>query len=242
MRSLHGYREDIPDGRDFKYVLTVKSLPSSIDLRNKWIFKIENQGSQGSCAANATASAIEFVLSNSGDSPEVSRSFLYYMARSLRNWQNQDTGSLIRDNIKVAASIGIASEFCMPYNDRDYKTPPSLKCLEEANRHKIGNYYSIDGIEQYKTCLSEGYPVIFGMYLFSQFMNNVGGKIEMPSGVSIGGHAMVMCGYDDAKEYLIIRNSWGPFWGDGGFAYLPYDYLRTDGWSDDAWTIREVKS
>lgn len=30
------------------------------------------------------------------------------------------------------------------------------------------------------------------------------------------GHAVVMVGYDESQRVWIMRNSWGPDWGDGG--------------------------
>ena len=55
-------------------------------------------------------------------------------------------------------------------------------------------------------------------------------------------------GYDDAmtiknttrgKETtgaLLIRNSWGTGWGDGGYGWLPYDYILR-GMDRNWWTI-----
>jgi C1A family cysteine protease len=37
---------------------------------------------------------------------------------------------------------------------------------------------------------------------------------------------------------LIFCNSWGPNWAEGGYGYLPYDYLIAKGLARDFWTIR----
>ncbi|HSE98095.1 MAG TPA: C1 family peptidase, partial [Blastocatellia bacterium] len=56
--------------------------------------------------------------------------------------------------------------------------------------------------------------------------------IEWPvDGVAEDGHAIAIAGY--THEGFIIQNSWGPGWGEGGFALLPYDdYMinATDVW------------
>lgn len=42
---------------------------------------------------------------------------------------------------------------------------------------------------------------------------------------SHGGHAMLCVGYSDPDRVFIVRNSWGPDWGDKGYCDIPYDYL-----------------
>jgi hypothetical protein len=39
-----------------------------------------------------------------------------------------------------------------------------------------------------------------------------------------GGHAVAIVGY--GKEGFLIKNSWGPDWGDKGYAWISYDYHR----------------
>ena len=63
----------------------------------------------------------------------------------------------------------------------------------------------------------------------------------------LGGHAMLVIGYDDnlaitntnngstTTGALLVRNSWGASWGNHGYGALPYDYvthqLAVDFWS-----------
>ena len=56
-----------------------------------------------------------------------------------------------------------------------------------------------------------------------------------------GGHAMLCVGYSDRDQVFIVRNSWGPEWGDNGYCYLPYRYIINDRFNDgDSWIIRRL--
>lgn len=35
-------------------------------------------------------------------------------------------------------------------------------------------------------------------------------------------HAIVLIGWDDARQAWLLRNSWGPWWGDSGYAWIGY--------------------
>ena len=66
------------------------------------------------------------------------------------------------------------------------------------------------------------------------------------------GHAVMVAGYDDDHKItnlkcnlstsgaLLIRNSWGRNWGDNGYGWLPYEYVRS-GLALDFWSILDMR-
>jgi len=102
-----------------------------------------------------------------------------------------------------------------------------------------------------KRFLAAYVPSMFGFYGFPSFNHgNVMGGIPFPcpGERAVWGHAIVAVGYDDNKKIrntlcnkettgaFLIRNSWGTGWGDGGYGWLPYDYVRS-GFALDFWSL-----
>jgi len=59
------------------------------------------------------------------------------------------------------------------------------------------------------------------------------GKDEVP----LGGHAVLVVGYDMNEKRFIVRNSWGSGWGKNGYFTLPFEYV--DKMGNDFWTIKK---
>ena len=51
----------------------------------------------------------------------------------------------------------------------------------------------------------------------------------------VGGHCVVLVGYDDSKSMFIVRNSWGTSWGQEGYFMMPYVYMTNARLSSDFW-------
>jgi C1A family cysteine protease len=86
---------------------------------------------------------------------------------------------------------------------------------------------------------------VFGFTVYESFEGDAvakTGEVSMPgpSEKVLGGHAVVAVGYDDSTQRFIVRNSWGPGWGMGGYFTIPYAYLTDSNLADDFWTVRLV--
>ena len=53
--------------------------------------------------------------------------------------------------------------------------------------------------------------------------------------------AIAGTGYDDARQWFIVRNSRGRKWGMNGYFTLPYVCLTGENLASDFWTIRVVQ-
>jgi C1A family cysteine protease len=247
----YGWRPDLPDHRDFRYSVPRRllvRLPSKTDLR-KFCPPVYNQGNLGSCTANAIGGAFEFGQMKQDKKKDFlpSRLFIYYNERVMEHSVNFDSGAAIRDGMKSVNQQGVCPEKMFPYNIEKFTLKPSLACYRDALNHQVLSYHRIDrSLAQFRGCLAEGFPFVFGFTVYSSFESEVvarTGKINMPKKDEdvLGGHAVMAVGYDDSANRFIVRNSWGADWGLKGYFTMPYDYLTDENLSDDFWTIRMVE-
>jgi C1A family cysteine protease len=222
-------------------------LPDSVDLRDD-LSPVEDQSAVSSCTANAIAGAYEYLAMREFDqSGDVSRLFIYYNARKLREDETQDCGSSITAAIAALEELGACSEATWPYDPDLVLEEPSAEAYEEAIDFCVESAQEIEvNLFAMKHCLAEGYPFVFGLTLFESFDEmDEDGYVPMPSEEetsrsSHGAHAMICVGYDDEEEVFIVRNSWGENWGDNGYCYIPYEYMTNTDLCWDCWAIQAV--
>lgn len=221
-------------------------LPSKVDNSTDW-GSILDQGDLGSCVSNTVAYSIRYVRKKENLSVyDPSRLYIYYYGRVIEGSPaKEDTGLYIRDGYKSVAQYSVCSERNWPYIVGKFHVEPSKYAQNAAKQHKTFTYLAVgQTLSEIKTCLYEGYPVSFGMVVFSSFMTSSvarTGKVPMPDFATeqqLGGHAITIVGYDDSTRCFKIVNSWGDSWGDKGFCYIPYDYILNADYVSDFWTAR----
>ena len=245
-KPVYGWLPDIPDHRDLMYGAVRKipaKLPEKVDMR-PGCSKVEDQSDLGSCTANALAGALEFLMKKDKVKfSDMSRLFIYYNERVIEHTVKTDSGAMIRDGIKTLAKQGSCTEKSWPYDIAKFAVKPSNTCYTEALKYQILAYARLNTLDEMRTCLADGFPMVFGFSVYNGFESQEVAKtgvLEMPKKGEklLGGHAVLAVGYDDSVKRLIVRNSWGPKWGMKGYFTMPYGYVTNRNLSDDFWTIR----
>lgn len=267
-RFAMGWQRDLPDLRDYRpesketegLLKATKSgrsalsppksgLPESCDL-SSYFPPVEDQGSLGSCTANAGVGLVEYFQRRAhGTHIDASRLFLYKTTRNLLGWTG-DTGAWLRTTMKAMVLFGIPPERYWPYNIADFDTEPGAFCYAFGQSYKGLVYYRLDPpgttevelLQRVKEYLAAGHPSMFGFTVYN--FGNAEGELHFPApGDPVqGGHAIVAVGYDDKRKIgkdkgaLRIRNSWGTDWGQGGYGWLPYRYIE-EGLAVDFWSL-----
>lgn len=248
----YGWVPDLPDGRDMLYAAPVKplaKLPDRVDLR-KQCPPVYDQGQLGSCTANAIGGALQFdqMKQRLKNVFTPSRLFIYYNERAIEGTIEADSGAMIRDGVKSVAKQGACDEDSWPYDIEAFRDKPSRPCYAEGKQNQAIQYLRLaQSLGQMKGCLAEGFPFVFGFAVYEGFESAEvakTGHAEMPRAneVLLGGHAVLAVGYDERRQWFIVRNSWGTKWGMRGYFTLPYPYLLQASLASDFWTIRAVES
>ena len=238
-----------------------KAIPTSFNLGQ--IIKIPdilsniNQGQLGSCTANAIAYAYTLLEINQKNKQVLfpSRLFIYYNERLMEGTINQDAGAHLRSGFKSLVKYGTCSESMWVYNPLKFKTAPSSNLYSEATKSKALQYFSLDfsssptindRVNNIKLALYNGNPIVFGFLVYSSFETTKVAKtgiVSLPNTATekfLGGHAVCAIGYDDSKNAILVKNSWGRSWGINGNFYMPYNYIGDKNLAFDFWIIKQV--
>lgn len=248
----YGWRPDLPDMRDRAYTAplgVLKGLPQKVDLRPHGP-PVVNQGRINSCTGNAIAAAHYFdqIKQKVAKPFQPSRLFIYYNERLAEGSAKFDAGAYIRDGFKAIGKEGVCPETTWPYDPAKVLKRPVAAAYKQALAHQAISYMRVQQtLGQLKGCLADGYPFVFGFTVYSSFESDEVAKtgvVPLPThgDKSIGGHAVMAMGYDDARQRFIVQNSWGRDWGVKGFFYMPYSYLTDADLAADFWTMRTVEA
>jgi C1A family cysteine protease len=243
--------------------------PSSVDLR-PWCSPIENQGALGSCTAHAAVGVVEYYERRAfGRHLDGSRLFVYKATRNLLGVTG-DTGAWLRNTMGALVTCGVPNERYWPYTDSipDFDREPPQFVYAVADNFEALKYFCHDPlgknvparevVDSVKRYLAARIPSMFGFWGYGSFdSGDQPGHVPLPTDTELAGdpewgHAIVAVGYDEARRItntvsnksttgaFLIRNSWGPTWGQAGYGWLPYDYVLK-GIAMDFWSLLKME-
>lgn len=227
--------QDLQDQRDLFYTPADVEIKEAVDLR-QWASPVENQANLRSCTSQAVVGAFELLLKKLHPEKFVDLSplFVYYNAKVLEGKKEiYDPGVYVRDALRAVKLQGICAEHVWPYNLATFSSIPNLDSYEDARKRRIKNYYRCGSTDDIINALCNDTPVVVGMRIYNNFQwlgwNGTSELVVSRNNeIMIGGHSIVLVGYNKSTGKFIARNSFGPLWADKGYFYIPFDYAEKD--------------
>jgi len=192
-----------------------------------------DQGEAGTCVANAAAKAVEVkTLRETGSYKDLSRLAIYFLARELMvpSRTQEDYGTYISLGFDAIRRFGAPLEKDWPYHLQKLYTSPDWGVMLKAHKNRLDGFFKLESggdelLKEVHHQLSLGRPVVFGTGVDKSLLRyRKGQTLHAPLEAAIEGyHAMTILGWTGSQ--WIIENSWGPDWGDNGFALADKDYL-----------------
>ena len=217
-------------------------LPLWGSIKDK-VQEVYDQGSEGSCTANAFCGAYRILEPDKSFVP--SRQYVYWKERLAEDGNDPtkitDSGADVEDAVKYVSQNGVCSEASWPYDPTKVDVAPPSSCDVEASAHKLGALTAIQvgNNNAIKNAILSGLPVMIAIGVYKSFecaLTNETGVVFDPKPINyedpndpvdpfMGGHEILIVGFYDIPGFFTVLNSWGTSWGHGGYCYLPYSYV-----------------
>ena len=207
------------------------TLPESIDL-SSFLPPVGNQGKQGSCVAWATGYYLKGYQENLEDANNsiqnpnnlLSPAFIYNQIKVA----DCSSGSQIPSALELISNMGIVTLSEMPYNENECDKQPSETQINLAEENKIISFSYLDGntlFDQAKAFLNNNQPIVVAISIDRNHFGKIdtnGDAVYREFENADGAHALLVVGYNDAKNAFKAVNSWSSGWGNNGFVWIDY--------------------
>jgi hypothetical protein len=223
----------------------------SVDWRNRfgwpWITNIKDQGGCESCWVFSAVGTVE------------AQTRIEHCVWSLRSEGD------VHDGLGVVCAQtggpatafdwmkahGVADPGCWPYEQSNLPYAPTAD--RNGRTVRLDDYVSLNSVQDQKDWLDTVGPIsaCFDVYQDFWWGTDVTNTVyTQQSNVPVGGHCIVIVGYDDNLGAWLMRNSWGTGWGNAGYCWFGYGQCNIDAYTKygvpntdcnpDPWTKRRI--
>lgn len=207
----------------------------------------------GDCVAQAARviKVHQEMQNHPGKNYDFSADFLYAECKKIDGMPDVE-GTHPRAVMKVLHKIGACEVGLYPrITKHDVRPQASAEAYENAALFKTKAYARVDTIDEIKLSIEDRVPVLTGYLMTDQMRVDESTYWGLPNGYLIGAHSTAFDGFDDDlvrkvngleyKGFFRFPNSWGPEWGDDGYGWISYDFIKYRGdfgmsFFDEAWT------
>lgn len=212
------------------HTIPTNILPLSVDLRPR-MRPVQDHGSLGG-SAHAIVSAYQFAYPTTTPSAL----FVYY---------NSKGANTLGNALKCVQAKGFCAESDWPYDVANVNVQPGEHCYTSSQLRGCKVENICQDLNSMLNALHDGIPFLANIATFPAFVNTIvakTGKIPLPArdAKPIGGHTILVCGYDCRIQQWICQNSWGKDWGEKGYCYLPFLYLLDSSLCSDVWCLSKT--
>jgi hypothetical protein len=208
-------------------------LPDSVDLRRPWQ-PVPDQGKTASCVGWAVAESLRWHLVEAGrlapDQPLSPRHI--WMAAKETDQRTEypstfleEDGTSLKAGLDVVRKLGAVLEAELPWTGRLAAGTPEEFNRSAASRQIVAYHNLGDGDPPARLAAWRRWLANIGPVLVLLTLDKNIGPARLTSydaGSASGDHAAALYGY--GPEDFLLRSSWGPDWGDGGYARMSLDY------------------
>ena len=216
--------------------LLPKALPAAYDARTLGVIPpVRDQKSCGSCWAFGTAGVMETAVKKGGG-PLTDLSEQFLISCNKDGWScnggltaskyhfntlgtNQTVAGAVLESVKpyTATNGTCPSAYAHPYKAAGWQFLTGAEWTMPTN-DQIKNAIITYGAVTARVCVDSGWDS-YSSGVYNPTSNACNGSIN---------HQIVLVGWNDATQSWILRNSWGPSWGESGYMRIRYNPTGTN--------------
>lgn len=216
------FKKSGQESKSYRFSAKVNNLPTKIDWRNidgrNYVTGVRDQGNCGSCWAFGTTAILESRILITSRTPDKNLDLSEQAMVSCDNENMGCSGGFPNSAMSYLKTAGIPLEIDAPYSSGGTGITGTCTTPMQQKTYRVTGFEDVaTSVEAIKNAIVQYGPLVTGFVVYTDFLSYQSGVYSHVTGVAEGGHMVAIVGYDDEEQAWIIKNSWGPDWGEGGY-------------------------